>query len=314
MLVRSLSNHVILCLLISLLLTLTSISAASSADGQFEDGANSLFIGHSFFVPIAKSFDLLASDGRYSEHESQMVFAGGAKGSPGSLWNDQRRKDQIEKMLASGDIELFGMTTSSDRGGNGLTAYQRWIDLALSYNPDTVFLIGSPWVPRGPQMDAERFDQQVEMAGDRAFDIVADLRRNNPDTEIIFINYGKVSSVMRTMFEADELDDITKLTASEGRNTDQGERRSIRNRLRDRRQQSERGSTPSPNAEREAAKDALFADANIGHAGPMMTQLSALVWLHFLYGAEESALPSGDWNTDDVERITSEAIDFNARY
>lgn len=296
-------------------------SAAASGD-RFDDGANALFIGHSFFVPIAKSFDTLATENRFPGHKSQMVFASGPKGTPGALWDDQRRKERVIEILATGEIELFGMTTASNRGAGGaLEAYQRWIDVALQYNPDTQIFIGHSWVPGGPRMDADRFAQSNVQIGEGAYAEVVELRQRNPGLTIHFVNYGEVASIMRAMFDAGELTDVTELTASGGRqgrgSRSRGEgRQGLRARILGRRQQSDGGeeapAQSGPNLD--GVQSALFADAGIGHAGPMMTQMSALVWLHFLYGSDVADLAPASWDRTDVEEITSEAIRSNRQY
>jgi hypothetical protein len=59
-------------------------------------------------------------------------------------------------------------------------------------------------------------------------------------------------------------------------------------------------------------KDVLFLDRAMGHAGPMMQDVAALLWLHFLYGAEidQLAYPE-DYDTSDVQRITEEVGSYN---
>ena len=47
---------------------------------------NSLFIGHSFFRPIAEKMPALASAAGLN-HSQAIVFSGGASGAPLALWN-----------------------------------------------------------------------------------------------------------------------------------------------------------------------------------------------------------------------------------
>ena len=282
-------------------------------------GANSLFIGHSFFVPVAKAFEKMALENGFSEHKSQFVFASGPKGLPGALWDNENKKSKINSILAAGDIELFGMTSANGRRGDALEIYQRWIDLALSHNPDTKFFIGHSWIPGGPKADAEKFDQKIEKTGQDAYATIEKLRARYPNLTIYFVNYGKAASIMRTMFDAGELDDIAKLAASEGRRRlnggSSGERsRGILSRITDRRNNTQSGETQqsaSSAADHNKFQDALFIDAMMGHAGPMMTQMMSLVWLHFLYGADIEKLNYNGWNDEDVEYITTETIKHN---
>ena len=61
-------------------------------------------------------------------------------------------------------------------------------------------------------------------------------------------------------------------------------------------------------------KRALFRDRGIGHAGPMMQDICALVWLHFLYGARLGEIDHGGYDQSDVTRIVSEAIAYNRQF
>jgi hypothetical protein len=240
----------------------------------FPNGTYCLFIGHSFFVPVAKAFDRIAIDAGFSLHNAEMVFASGARGAPGALWNSRRQRQSIEDTLSSGQVQLFAMTAF---GGvkSGFEDYQRWIDLALQYNPETRILIASPWMAGGPRMDMERFDAAIEKTGAQLFTVVQQLREKYPDTEIVFFNYGKTASIMKAMFEADELEDIDRLAGG---------------------------------------RDALFADRAMGHGGQMLTQMSALYWLHELYGPAIDELPTLGYEEADVRDIVTRVDEFNDSY
>ncbi len=240
----------------------------------FRDGAHCLFIGHSFFVPVAKSFDQIARENDFPLHQTEMVFASGPKGSPGSLWKDERRRERITEKLATGKVDLLGMTAGGSR--DPVADYRRWIDLALKHNPDTRFFIGVPWTPRGPKVKTDKFDQMVTTAGERVFKAVTELRKAYPDTTIYFLNYGKTASLMKADFDAGELDNVDKLVG--------------------------RGD------------NALFRDGAIGHAGPMMLDLSALTWLNLIYGADIGGLERTDYDEADVRRITDEVLRYNEQY
>lgn len=247
---------------------------AASTDDIFKDGANCLFIGHSFFVPVARSFDAIATKNGFSSHQIEMVFSPGPAGTAGKLWDNPRRRKQIEDKLATGKIALLGMTVG--KVTNAFEDYQRWIDLALKYNPKTRFFIGHCWTPGGPKMPTSAYSELIEISGTRQFDVVAKLRKAYPDNHIYFINYGKTASIMRAMFEDGELHDIEELV---GRN-----------------------------------KRSLFLDGLMGHGGPMMLELSALTWLKVLYGADIEKLERGSYNAQDVTEITNKVLSYNQRF
>ncbi len=247
----------------------------------FVDGANCLFAGHSFFVPIATQFDRLATDNGFSAHEAAFVFSSGATGSPEMLWENGTKKAAIVDELDDGDVDLFGLTTAFGLGSS-FEDYARWIDLALSYNPDTEFLIGVPWVPGGPNFaSATEFAAANETIAQAQFETVELLRAAYPDATIHYIDYGLTASVMYDMFEKDQLPDIV-------------------------------GLTPDP-ANGVPPSDALFADPLLGHAGPMMTELSALSWMSILYGADIANLDYTDYESD-VDSIVEEVLIYNQQF
>jgi hypothetical protein len=253
----------------------------------YEDGATCLFAGHSFFVPIAVKFNDLATDNGYSNHEFNSVFSSGASGAPLALWEDQTDKAVIIDVLDDGDVELFALTAAIGPDGNSVGSdfddYARWFDLALSYNPDTDFLIGMPWVIGGPTAlfpSAADFAAANETAAVAQRATVEALRAAYPDASIHYIEYGPIASIMYDLFEKDELPDIL-------------------------------GLTPDPPAV--PASDALFADGVIGHGGPMMTELAALTWMEILYGASVESLTFTDYQSD-VDAIVNEVSVHNESY
>ena len=253
------------------------ISRASSGPEELPartNGADCLFIGHSFFVPVAKTFDKIATQNGFISHHVDFVFAPGSSGAPGALWNSPRRRKQIEDKLATGKFDLLGMTAGVSR--NPLRDYQRWIDAALKYNPDMRFLIGQCWVPGGPKMSTEVFDAAIEAAGSRQFGMVEKLRENYPQTPIYFINYGKTASLLKKKFEAGQLTDVDQMV---GRN-----------------QQS------------------LFRDGSIGHGGPMMLELCSLCWLEILYGGDIRSIERTPYNEADVLEVTALVLRFNDKF
>ena len=106
-------------LLIAVVCSPLSVFAASNEKEDpvvFPNGAKSLFIGHSFFVPIADRFDDFGRQGKkkYTNHNVQTFKKGGAQGSPVYLW--ENHKPEIENILKSEDIELFGLVSAAGDG------------------------------------------------------------------------------------------------------------------------------------------------------------------------------------------------------
>ncbi|MEO0661261.1 MAG: hypothetical protein AAFZ87_06970 [Planctomycetota bacterium] len=247
---------------------------AAPAPVDFEKGARCLFIGHSFFIPVAANFNAIATTNGFTEHEMSAVFRGSVAGAPGAMWDDPATRAEVEAQLATGQIELFGLT-SFGALSSSFDDYARWFDLALQYNPDTRFFIGIPWKSNGPSSSADAFEDAIETTAYDQFVVTAQLRSAYPQSTVEYLAYGKTSAVMRNMFDAGTLPDITELV----------------------------GQGP----------EALFADGFTGHAGPMMLELCALSWMEHLYGAAPETLASTPW-TSDVLAILREVAEFNAPF
>lgn len=214
-------------------------------------GKKCLFIGHSFFVPVASAFQKTTEQAKIGLHSQQMVFAGGAGGSPGKLWRNDRKKKQILNILDTGKVELLGMTYFSP--DNSSTAdYRRWIDYALKKNPQTSFFIGLPWGLNGPESSLAAFSaistvgQAVVYKG-----TVLKLRELYPETRFYWANYGRVAVELKRNFESGELAGVDAMVARNG-------------------------------------KRAIFRD-KMGHAASVTLDLSALVWLAVLYDVDLSS-------------------------
>jgi len=275
----------------------------------FTQGANGLYIGHSFFIPMAKKFNDFVNQTRansnlFSQHGFQTEFSGGQSGTPGNLWLDDDHRNAINASLSTGTIELFGMTNfvpDDDEdidiqaayenfletgvypsAEENIPEYTQWIDLALSYNPDTAIYVGNPWFTNNNLYTAQEFTDYTEfVCGILFHSIVLELRQLYPGTQILNICYGPVAPLMRQMFEDGNLPDITELV----------------------------GSGPT----------ALFTDAELGHAGSMMKDMMSLTWLQILYDPPAVLLQRyinevTPWDKASVRTILTEVLAFNEDY
>ena len=142
-----------LLLLTVLALAVSSLAQELADDGETQlpslnKGANCLFIGHSYFIPVAIAFGRIASnsDG-FAWHDIDYVIATSSSGdgSPRSQWNNPSEKAKVEEKLASSQIELFGMPSVSLEGRvEDFEDYKNWIDLVLSFHANTTIFIGAP--------------------------------------------------------------------------------------------------------------------------------------------------------------------------
>jgi hypothetical protein len=168
-------------------------------------GAHCLFAGHSFFCPVAMNFDRIARKSDFPDHEMKIVFRGGRAGTASALWNSPSARKAIEGILATGDIEIFGLTPNVT---DTAEIFEPWFDLALKYNPDTRFFIGIPWARGGPETSTESFNKTIELYAAKADVVVKELRERYPDKRIDHLAYGKIASAMKRRFESESLPDI----------------------------------------------------------------------------------------------------------
>ena len=59
-------------------------------------GYKCLFIGHSFFSPIARRLPGLAASAAGVTHEQSVVSSGGESGTPSRLWENPQKRNQIQ--------------------------------------------------------------------------------------------------------------------------------------------------------------------------------------------------------------------------
>jgi len=232
-----------------------------------KEGANCLFIGHSFFIPVAKSFDQHAKLNGFSKHKQLTVFSGGQTGAPGNLWKSKKHSEKIKTILETGKIQLFGMTVH--KNNSSVDDYKRWIDFALEHNPKTKFMIGLCWARGGPESTAKEFAEANLKASKILFERVVQLREAFPRNSIATINYGTAACELKVQFEAGKLNgDISKMVDK---------------------------------------NSGLFTDT-FGHAGSMIKDLSALIWLKKLYGANFEKFKLSRKYKTDLKMITEKIV------
>ncbi|EOD05065.1 hypothetical protein EMIHUDRAFT_250326 [Emiliania huxleyi CCMP1516] len=169
---------------------------------------NSLFIGHSFFRPIAEKMPALASAAGLN-HSQAIVFSGGASGAPLALWNSDSMRDEIQSILDWGNITLFGMTFDHTAEGCEL-----WINYALSKNPNlNTFMIGLPWLDYPTEYDTDSYTSVVRNAAQTNWtDFLEELRGKYPNVTIIDNPYGLSVVELRILQSAGSVPDVTAMT------------------------------------------------------------------------------------------------------
>jgi hypothetical protein len=155
-------------------------------------GFDSLFIGHSFFRPPAEGMAFHGPNAGFVDHTQQVISAGGADGAPEALWNDPAKRAQIQAVLDTADIDLFGMTYHPAHPS--LDGYRNWLDYALARNPDTRFFIAIPWLTDPGTMSAATYSSTWHAAHDAiGHGLIDALRTEYPGVDIYDIPYGQAA-------------------------------------------------------------------------------------------------------------------------
>ena len=170
-------------------------------------GYNCLFMGHSFFIPVARTFEAFPAQYGVPNHQQKMIMHGGGNGAPGKLW--MQRRQEAESILKTGQVDVLGMTyypTNSE-----FEDYKNWVDLARKYNPKTKFFVGLPWMTNGGQISIDEYAKRSDASDAKLRAIVARLRKAYPDNEFLYAEYGHASTILKRKVEAGEIPEITKL-------------------------------------------------------------------------------------------------------
>ena len=245
-----------------------------------------MLMGHSFFRPTAAELPYHAIRAGVDGHSQNVEFSGGASGAPLALWNDAEHRANIQAVLNSGDVDVFGMTCCDwqltpggdpvlDSEGNpvlNLGGWQVWFDYALDQNPDTEFFIGIPWLdyPTDYADAAAYADLWNLFYTTLVLPAVDDLRAQYPGVTIYSIPYGQAVTELRAMFEAGNVPDLANL---------------------------------------EGPSDIyLFVDYK-GHGGQLLKDLVEYVWMDAIYGVDLATYAHDDGYQTDLKALAKSIMD-----
>jgi hypothetical protein len=245
-------------------------SSTDPNDCAAATGCNTLFIGHSFFNPIAKGMADHAHRAGLPDHSQEVVFSGGASGSPQALWENAGKRNEIQNILNSGDIQLFGMTYHPNYPG--IEGYQNWVAYALQKNPGTMFFIAMPWLTNPESMSAAQYESIWEAGLPLAIHGHIDtLREHYPENVFYCIPYGQAAIELYKLYEAGDLPDVQTLVNIGG-------------------------------------SDAVFRDS-FGHPDDILVTLAQLVWLSAIYGIDLSTYSYDPGYVTDLKAIAQGIVD-----
>ena len=234
-----------------------------------QTGYNSLFIGHSFFVPFANGMPFYAAQAGIVGHTQTVVFSGGASGAPQALWEDAAHAAEIKAVLDGGDVELFAMTYAGEYPT--IDGYVNWINYALDKNPNTRIAVAMPWIDFPAMYSATEYANTLNASHDIGWrNFIAELSALYPTTNVFSIPHGLAAVELRLLLDANNLPDIDFLTGD--------------------------------------ANNSLFVDIK-GHAGDMLKDLGRLVWLNAIYDIDLATLPYDPGYATDLKSIAQTIMD-----
>ncbi|MDG1938539.1 MAG: hypothetical protein P8I62_06795 [Pseudomonadales bacterium] len=240
-----------------------------SSSAWAQSGYNSLFIGHSFFVPFAYGMPLYTAQAGITDHTQTVVFSGGASGAPQALWEDAAHAAEIKAVLDVGDVELFAMTYAGEYPTT--EGYINWINYALDKNPNTRIAVAMPWIDFPAIYNATDYANTLNLSHDVVWrNFIAELSALYPTTDIFSIPHGLAAVELRLLFDANNLPDIDFLTGDKS--------------------------------------NSLFVDTK-GHAGDMLKALGRLIWLGVIYDVDLANLDYDLGYTTDLKAIAQTIID-----
>ena len=256
------------------------------------EGDKMMLMGHSFFRPFADQLPYHAVKAGVDGHTQNVEFSGGESGTPLSLWEDAEHRANVQAVLDSGDVDVFGMTCCDweltpegdralDSEGNpilSLEGWELWFDYALAQNPDTEVFIGIPWLDYPTNYtDASTYaDFWDQFYNSLILPAVDELRALYPGVVIYTIPYGDGVNELRKRFEMGNLPDVTNL---------QG---------------------PS--------ETSLFTDDK-GHGGQLLKDFVEYIWIDAIYGVNLETYSYDDGYQTNLKAIAKSIMDaHNTNY
>ena len=243
---------------------------------------NSLFIGYSFFDPVAKQLPKLAEAAR-QDHTQTTVFSGGGSGTPIALWHDLKKSAVIKKALDTGKIELFGMpgwrtAPPPSKISDPTEGQDLWISYALSKNPKTKFMIGTAWEDFPAKYSTAAYTSETRAAKTVKWwkTFVAQLQAKHPGVTIIDNPYGLGAAELRLLYDAGVVKNVPRMFGT--------------------------GIDDRANC--------MFYDEK-GHGGNILHDLLAMFFLNRIYNVDLSAVDFSSalpWTTD-LAKVAKSVLD-----
>jgi hypothetical protein len=245
----------------SVLLVFALLCTLPSLAEQKIQGYTGLYMGHSFFRPCVEHLEKIIPETEVAGHTQHQVTAGGPNGSPGMLWENEKKRADGQQILDTGKIDLLVMTYYSPENSS-LEHYSRWIDYAIDRNPDTTFMLALPWGRHLFKATEKQIEADRKWSLELNNTLVKELREKYPKNNILYCPYGLGTYELIERFHEGKLPGVKTLLDPDKKTREQTQLR----------------------------KEQLFRDA-LGHPGALIAKTGTLLWIQTLYGIDPSTLP-----------------------
>ena len=224
-------------------------------------GYTGLYMGHSFFWPSVHQLKKVVPDTSLVGHKQFLVQGGGAKGSPGKLWENEKTRKAGQAHLNTKSIDVLILTYHSPPNSS-IEHYSKWFDYALAQNPDTTFMVALAWGTHLYKADEKRLNN-LKKGPSRLYEaLIVKLRKKYPRNAVLYCPYGLGTYELIDRFNQGKLPGI-KFLLNPDRKTRQLSRKN---------------------------NEQIFND-ELGHVGELVAKLGALLWLKTLYDLDLSTVP-----------------------
>ncbi|HCE44251.1 MAG TPA: hypothetical protein DET40_11945 [Lentisphaeria bacterium] len=217
-----------------------------------------LYMGHSFFMPIAEKFKQHPPRCGFTGYRQFTAGAGGDQGAPGNIWKRLAADAPVRKLIEAGQVDAIVLTYYPNSGSE-LSDYERWVDYGLKYNAGTQFYVVAPW-PKYNHTSLAEFEKDGQKHYAIIKGIIEQLQKKYKDTKFTCIPQGLGVIELRRRFEKGEIPELAGL-CKEDASKKEGE--------------------------------FLFID-KLGHGDKMIHTLSQLIWLAVIFNVD---VRTYDWDT-----------------
>lgn len=261
-------------------------------------GYNCLFLGHSFFRPMAsrmighhhEALGIAPGRNQANGPESLVVMAGGQNGHPLALLNKPAARAKGGAKLDEGKTELIGMTYFPEtnpitgdslpelEGYDSIKGYRAWVEYAVKAgNPLKKVFIAIPWAYYPEKLSYEVRSLNMKSNAQAVLHpIIDELRTEFPQIEFILTPYGLGAFELEKMFDAGEL--------------------------------AEDGITQKFGSKKDPKGISIYNDT-LGHGSEILVTLSELIWLYSVFDVDLDQYEYDTGYKADLKQVAKRVVD-----